>query len=89
MWINPKTGKGWTDGEEGIFANIQATSRLNRIQAIQLYRRVNSNAVKALEIAKNTYPPVLESQLAGVRLANARRAARMGRLQSAQAEPEG
>ncbi len=89
MWINPKTGKGWTDDEEAIFAKIQACSRLNRIQAIQLYRRVNSNAAKALEIARSTYLRATEAQLAGLRLANARRASRMGGSSAAEADGEG
>ena len=56
MWINPNTDKGWTDEEEAAFARIQKCSRLNRIEAIQLYRRVNDDTVKALAIAKSNYP---------------------------------
>ncbi len=69
MWINPKTDKGWTDEEEAAFAQIQECSRLNRIEAIQLYRRVNDDTTKALAIAKSNYPPLTEVQLTSLRKA--------------------
>jgi len=55
--INQKTGKGWTDAEEAAFAKIQQTSRLNRIEAIKLFRRFKGDVPRALAIAKQLYPP--------------------------------
>jgi hypothetical protein len=72
MWTNPKTGKGWTDDEEAAFAQIEQVSRLNRIQAIQLWKRCGKDLAKALQIAKQNYPPATAAQLAG--LAKARKA---------------
>jgi hypothetical protein len=51
MWINPNTGKGWTDAEEATFADIMRISHKERIAAIQLFRRCRSNATKALKLA--------------------------------------
>jgi hypothetical protein len=51
MWINPKTGKGWTDAEEATFAEIMRIGYLTRIKAIQLFRRCRSNEVKAIRMA--------------------------------------
>ena len=55
--INPKTGKGWTDEEESAFTEIQKCSRLNRIEAIKLFRRFKGDVPRALAIAKQLYPP--------------------------------
>jgi hypothetical protein len=52
----------WTDEEEKAFADIQACSRLNRIQSIQLWKRVRKNTEKAIRIAKLDYAPVSERQ---------------------------
>src|SRR5262245_49649243 len=48
VYVNPKTGKGWTPSEEAAFAAIAGVSRLSRIQAIQLYRRCWSDFAKTL-----------------------------------------
>jgi hypothetical protein len=52
MWINPNTGKGWTDDEEATFAEIMRITGMERIAAIQLFRRCKSNAVKAINVAR-------------------------------------
>lgn len=72
MWLNPKTGKGWTDEEEAAFLEIQQVSRLNRIESIQLFRRFKGSREKAVAVAKAHYPVPRESQLN--RLAKARQA---------------
>ena len=51
------TDKGWTDQEEAAFAKIQQASRLNRIEAIKLFRRFKGDVPRALAIAKQLYPP--------------------------------
>lgn len=48
---NPKTGKAWTDAEEAAFADIMRVGRMERIKAIQLFKRCKSNPVKALKLA--------------------------------------
>jgi hypothetical protein len=53
--INPKTGKGWTDLEETVFAEIMEIGRMERIPAIHLYRRCGSNPEKALRCAREWY----------------------------------
>jgi len=80
VWINPNTGKGWTDSEEAAFARIQQQSRLSRIQAIQLYKRVKSDADKALAIAKSNYPPLTDTQLAVLRKATSASVAARNRV---------
>jgi len=55
--INPKTDKLWTKQEEAAFAQIQEASRLNRIEAIKLFRRFKGDVPRALAIAKQLYPP--------------------------------
>ena len=65
-WINPNTGKGWTDDEEAAFAQIQTVSRLNRIKAIHLWKRCRKNTERALAVAERDYPqrpPKSEAQL--------------------------
>jgi hypothetical protein len=69
--INPKTGKGWSDAEENTFTEIQRVSRLNRIQAIQLFRRHKSDGAKALAVARREYPPLSDARLAAIRKATA------------------
>ena len=54
MWINPKTGLGWTDEEETAFAEIMAAGQIERLPAIRLYRRCRSNLNRALEYARET-----------------------------------
>ena len=49
--------RGWTDQEEAAFAQIQQASRLNRIEAIKLFRRFKGDVPRALAIAKQLYPP--------------------------------
>jgi len=66
MWMNPKTGKGWTDEEEAIFEEIQAVSRLSRVQSIQLWKRFGRSRDKTVAVAKTDYPRATESQLAGL-----------------------
>lgn len=51
MWMNPKTGKGWTDQEEAVFAQIMACW-LERLPAIRLYRRCGTDLGKAVRYAK-------------------------------------
>lgn len=51
MWINPKTGKGWTDDEEAAFAELMAAGRLERLPAIRLWKRFNRDLKKALKYA--------------------------------------
>ncbi len=70
MDINPNTGKGWTDAQEATFAEIMAASRLNRIQAIQLWKRCHENGSKTVCTARRNYPPLSPSILD--RLAKAR-----------------
>jgi hypothetical protein len=62
LWINPHTGKGWTDEEEKAFAEIQAASRLNRIRALHLWKRCRKNLAKALDLARQDYPPLTAAQ---------------------------
>ncbi len=50
-WINPNMGKGWTDEEECVFAEIMAASSLGRLAAIRLYRRFKGDLGKALKYA--------------------------------------
>jgi len=66
MWMNPKTGKGWTDEEEAIFEEIQAVSRLSRVQSIQLWKRFGRSRDKTVAVVKTDYPRATESQLAGL-----------------------
>jgi hypothetical protein len=87
MWINPKTGKGWTDEQEATFATIMRVGHLTRIKAIQLFRRCRSNHAKALKLAQEnyglsdvraaTYESTRTARLAG--LAKARQAAAQNR----------
>jgi hypothetical protein len=51
MWLNPNTGKGWTDSEEQAFAQLQATG-LTRIRSIQLWKRFRRDTTKALAHAQ-------------------------------------
>ena len=55
MYINPNTGKGWTDAEEATFADIMRIGHLTRIKAIHLFRRCRSNAAKAITMAQENY----------------------------------
>jgi hypothetical protein len=54
MWINPKTGKGWTDEEEAAFAQVMAAGNLPRLPAIRLLRRFHGNLPKAIKLAKHS-----------------------------------
>lgn len=51
MWINERTGKGWTDVEEAAFAQLEATG-LTRIQGIQMWKRFKKDLDKALAYAR-------------------------------------
>jgi len=51
MYINPNTGKGWTDAEEATFTSIMRIGHLTRIKAIHLFKRCRSNATMALRLA--------------------------------------
>jgi hypothetical protein len=74
MNINPRTGKGWTDAEEATFADIMRIARLERIAAIQLFRRCKSNHTKAVKLAQANYGRT-EEQLAGLERSKAARLA--------------
>ena len=52
MWINEKTGKGWSDEEEAAFAQLMEAGGMERLPAIRLYRRMDCNLEKALRHAK-------------------------------------
>jgi hypothetical protein len=51
MYINPNTGKGWTDAEEATFADIMRIGHLTRIKAIHLWARCKRNTEKSLALA--------------------------------------
>ena len=55
MDMNPNTGKGWTDAEEATFAEIMRIGRMERIKAIQLFRRCKSDHAKAVKLARDNY----------------------------------
>jgi hypothetical protein len=63
LWLNPRTGKGWTDEEEQVFAEIMRAGRLERLPAIRLYKRCRSNASEAVTLARECYG-LSEEQLA-------------------------
>ena len=67
---------GWTAEEEKAFADIQAVSRLNRIQAIQIWKRFRKDTAKAIEVAKKTYPPISKAQMESLKKATEVRKAR-------------
>jgi len=56
IWINPNTGKGWTDEEECAFAEIMAAGKLERLPAIRLYRRFKGDLGKAVKCARRDAP---------------------------------
>ena len=74
MWLNAKTGKGWTDGEETTFADIMRIARMGRIAAIQLFRRCKSNHAKAVKLAAENYG-LSDAQIAGMERSKAARLA--------------
>lgn len=74
MWKNPKTGKGWTDEEEATFADIMRIGHMERIKAIQLFRRCKSDHAKAVGLAQANYGRT-EEQLAGMERSKAARLA--------------
>lgn len=51
MWINERTGKGWTDQEETQFAQLMEAGNLERIKAIQLWKRFGKEMTKAMKHA--------------------------------------
>ena len=55
MNINANTGIGWTDAEEATFAQIMRIGRMERIKAIQLFRRCNSDHAKAVKLARDNH----------------------------------
>jgi hypothetical protein len=75
-WLSMVLGQphiSWTQIEEAAFASILASSRLTRVQAIQLWKRYRTNTEKAIQIAKDNYPPLTDRQLASIeRLRQAR-----------------
>jgi hypothetical protein len=72
----------WTDREEAIFADIQRVSRLNRIEAIQLWKRCSRDAAEAIILARKNYPAVTDAQRTrAARMREARHATRMGHFQ--------
>jgi hypothetical protein len=56
----------WTEAEETLFAEIASVSRLNRIEAIRLYRRSNSNPERTLTLAIQNYPPINQKLFANI-----------------------
>ena len=74
MDINPNTGKGWTDTEEVTFAEIMRIGRMERIRAIQLFRRCKSDHVRAVRLARKNYG-VSHAQLAALERSKAARLA--------------
>ena len=84
MDINLNTDNGWTDAEEATFADIVRITRMDRIAAIQLFRRCKSDHTKAVRLARRNYTMTDEraaglersktARLAGLAKANARRA---------------
>lgn len=58
------TGTDWSNQEEQAIAFIQKVSRLNRIQAIQLWKRHGKKSAHAVKIAKEQYPPYTAEQQA-------------------------
>jgi hypothetical protein len=48
VWLNPRTGKGWSDREEEIIAQIMADESCTRIAAIQAMRRRTNRPVTDL-----------------------------------------
>jgi hypothetical protein len=56
-WINPNTGKRWTDQEESAFAEIMAMSGLERLPAIRLYRRFKGDLRRAIKHARGSGNP--------------------------------
>jgi hypothetical protein len=71
-FTNPATGKGWTGSDEQAFADIMAVSRLTRIEAVQLWKRCQGDATKAVRTARQSYPKPSTAILG--RLAKARAA---------------
>src|SRR5271165_6570448 len=55
MDINPNTGKGGTDAEEVAFAGIVRIGRVQRIKAIELFRRCKSDCAKAVKLARDNH----------------------------------
>lgn len=53
MWINARTGKGWNDAEESAFETTMAAGKLERMEAIRLYRRMGGDLKKALQYANS------------------------------------
>jgi len=53
--MNPNAGKGWTDAEEATFSEIMRIGRMERIKAIQLFRRCKSDHAKAVKLARDNY----------------------------------
>jgi hypothetical protein len=54
LWLNPKTGKGWTDDEESAFAEILTAGNLPRIKAIHLWKRCRKDSKNAVRLAEST-----------------------------------
>ncbi len=74
MWLNPRTGKGWTDEEETTFADIMRIARMGRMAAIQLFRRCKSHHAKAVKLARDNYG-LSDAQVAGMERSKAARLA--------------
>ena len=77
-YINPRTGKGWTDAEEITFAGIMHVGRMERAnQAIQLWARCKLNTAVPLVLAEYGKATLAAES------ANATRAANLKRLRKA------
>jgi hypothetical protein len=48
----PEHWQGWTDAEETTFTQIIGVGRMDRIEAIQLFRRCKSDHAKAAELTR-------------------------------------
>jgi hypothetical protein len=55
MDISPNTGKGGTDTEEVTFAEIMRIGRMQRIKAIQFFRRCKSDCAKAVKLPRDNH----------------------------------
>jgi len=85
MWINPRTGKGWTDPEEETFEEIMQIARMERIAAIQLFRRCRSDHAKAVRLAQANYGRT-EAQIAGLERSKAARLAGLLKANASRAQ---
>ncbi len=85
MDINPNTCKGWTDTEEATFAEIMRIGRMERIKAIQLFRRCKSDPATAVKLAQANYG-LSEAQVAGFERSKAARLAGLSKVNARHAQ---